>query len=1133
MKKRILSSLLMGALFVASMSTFTSCKDYDDDINDLRSQISTNATDLTSLVNQKISNAESEISALKTAQSNLEAAYKQADTDLSAAIKKATNDAEGYADIQAAAAQKAAIAASQKAIDDAVASLQSKLDAANATIDAQGKTISSLLDADKVLTEGISAAKADAQKAYDLANTANTLANQANTTAEANKSDIAKITSDIKTINETLGTIQDKMTIMSDNIDKVVKEAAANKAAIAANKAAIADLKSSDSTALANLAATDNALRELITANKDDITKLNTVTVPELKQLIESNAKIASDAIDAIKTDLANNYWTGDSIAKYIGANNKTLYKAIEDAANNSLASANHYADSIVGAAKVQILQEAGASVDIKIANVTSAYQRQDSLLNDSIAKVAINVAGNKKAIEGLNKAVVTINDRLTALENSLNALVTGVIIQGTSQEPCAQGYSYDFTALYGKVTEVNNSKDGKSLIFPYEDATNAMSSANGKTLYESYCGDLYLTINPTSIDFTNSVDFKLVNSLDEENKNFSAGNPTAAEGVKITRSASKNGLYAVPVTFNGTSFTNDEAAYGVAVSYKSYKWNASTQKTDTVVNKVYSQYKLGLYAEKYNYANETTDLSLKAINVDKDNKQVTNKLSTVNTTIGYTGTKLELGSKYNAYKKYIECTSAVPTGKATSDAALVAKMNKNGNFKTIITPDPKSDVDDVTVAEDDANNGVTYTYKYYVWNYDGSIKTGTYLITYSKPLVDDVTVNVTTSPTKTTGNVSTYAQGSEFTGCTLIANADANKIWTSNTTTIKATLPGSSEVSALNLVSYDAKAKTTANVYQLVSGDNAVTAAELAKVGGLMISYDASKVKVDSVYAIKLVCYGEKGNVVNTVNVNFKVVMPTSHNEDMMRPIQSAFNSDYSETIAWAQVADATHASYTMSSSFLDLATNADGTESIFGVTVPKDDNYKGYTIPISTEFKMIVPNKAVEDEYAYAMTGTINYFGLTNFAQKLHGFNLKWESPIYHDGLKINDQTVYYNGDEVVVGPSEFIAQDPSIAKATPVYYFNGNVTINEVSTPVTADSRIKSITIAVKDSKDTNNGLLSTWKVEADGIHLIASGNVAMQSEPTVTFVVSITDAFGKVQKAEMNVTVKKNTSGAKRH
>ena len=39
MKKRFFGILLMGAMVVASMSMFTSCKDYDDDINKLQSQI--------------------------------------------------------------------------------------------------------------------------------------------------------------------------------------------------------------------------------------------------------------------------------------------------------------------------------------------------------------------------------------------------------------------------------------------------------------------------------------------------------------------------------------------------------------------------------------------------------------------------------------------------------------------------------------------------------------------------------------------------------------------------------------------------------------------------------------------------------------------------------------------------------------------------------------------------------------------------------------------------------------------------------------------------------------------------------------------------------------------------------------
>ena len=39
MKRKYFSALLMGALTIASVSTFTSCKDYDDDINNLQNQI--------------------------------------------------------------------------------------------------------------------------------------------------------------------------------------------------------------------------------------------------------------------------------------------------------------------------------------------------------------------------------------------------------------------------------------------------------------------------------------------------------------------------------------------------------------------------------------------------------------------------------------------------------------------------------------------------------------------------------------------------------------------------------------------------------------------------------------------------------------------------------------------------------------------------------------------------------------------------------------------------------------------------------------------------------------------------------------------------------------------------------------
>ena len=42
MRKKYLSALLFGALLFASAGTFTSCKDYDDDINNLQQQITSN-----------------------------------------------------------------------------------------------------------------------------------------------------------------------------------------------------------------------------------------------------------------------------------------------------------------------------------------------------------------------------------------------------------------------------------------------------------------------------------------------------------------------------------------------------------------------------------------------------------------------------------------------------------------------------------------------------------------------------------------------------------------------------------------------------------------------------------------------------------------------------------------------------------------------------------------------------------------------------------------------------------------------------------------------------------------------------------------------------------------------------------
>ena len=52
MKKKILTSLLMGAFLFASTSMIMSCKDYDDDINNLQAQIDKNTKAIDGLTTQ-------------------------------------------------------------------------------------------------------------------------------------------------------------------------------------------------------------------------------------------------------------------------------------------------------------------------------------------------------------------------------------------------------------------------------------------------------------------------------------------------------------------------------------------------------------------------------------------------------------------------------------------------------------------------------------------------------------------------------------------------------------------------------------------------------------------------------------------------------------------------------------------------------------------------------------------------------------------------------------------------------------------------------------------------------------------------------------------------------------------------
>ena len=75
MNKKFLSAILFGALMVGSTGTFTSCKDYDDDIKDLQGQLDKKAS--LDELNSKVSALETSIAEAKTEASNAKTADRK------------------------------------------------------------------------------------------------------------------------------------------------------------------------------------------------------------------------------------------------------------------------------------------------------------------------------------------------------------------------------------------------------------------------------------------------------------------------------------------------------------------------------------------------------------------------------------------------------------------------------------------------------------------------------------------------------------------------------------------------------------------------------------------------------------------------------------------------------------------------------------------------------------------------------------------------------------------------------------------------------------------------------------------------------------------------------------------------
>ena len=463
MKRKYFSVLLMAAMTVASTSVMTSCKDYDDDINALRTEISNNATTLTSLVTEKVNNLTTELSNLKSQQATLEKALESAQSNLEAAIKKAETDSKAYADVQAAAAQKAAIEAAKanlddavKAIDEAIAAANKRVDDVNSKADDNATKIAGLLAADGELQNAINQVKADAEKAAQNALDA---AQAAQSTADENKAALALLSDNLTKVKSDL---EKSISVLGEKVDKNTTDIAANKAD--------ADSKFEEVNSL--IRTNQSAIEALQNADAELLTKIqkNQADLEDLAQTVAAN-KVACD----LNLENAKAYTDAQvaALIKGIGANaeeaNATIVKALAQIAANKeaigdieklsvgeakdLVSAVNANATTLGSAVAQL-----ADLDLKLGDYITSNDLKISEIQQAASQLAGKVVQNTQDIKDLKAALDDVKAKyvktadFTAETQRLQGLIDDL------QEKCSE-----ITGETGYVqslqTQINNLK--------------------------------------------------------------------------------------------------------------------------------------------------------------------------------------------------------------------------------------------------------------------------------------------------------------------------------------------------------------------------------------------------------------------------------------------------------------------------------------------------------------------------------------------------------------------------------------------------------------------------------------------------------------------------------------------------
>lgn len=1140
MKRKFISAMLFGALLVAPATTFVGCADYDDDIENLQGQITNNATTLDQLTKEKIKNVETEIESLKAANKQLQEALDKA--------KSEGSDADA-----------ATLAAAQKLVEDAQAQLQAALDAVNGDItgingkisdldarllaqDGRLKSVESLLAADGKLTLAINDAQALAEKAYNLAE-------KTAATADANKQAIKDAAENLKSIKESL---EGQINTLSDKVNDLSKKLADQNADITAQ---INSLKSQL-----------NDANEGISANGDKIIK-NKQKIDEIVgQLTELQNQIAKNK-SAVET-LESNFLT--EIDKIVNEQNglKTSIEGLKSA-NETV---NQRLESAEG--RLDTIEDLIASL-AKSSDVTSSIDQLRQEIAAKIGKlneegkddtVASLIAGINTSITSIQGDITRIDGEITRIDGLIDVLFTDLSNLVTSLE--IQDNTFD--AVWGRVTAANVGSfakdDTKRLVCFPEKSNRKATRAFDEYTVEDVSGDMYLTINPTDIDFDNlKVDLR--NSLDEKSTAYTLTRAEVAEGHLITRATkAQNGLYHFRYKCGNTKPSAEPQVSNVAYAATvTFPWTKKGEKKPSE-RSVYSKYDITFrptratavasdgfgigFDSEVNTFNQTSVVNQPSWN-SIETKGVVRPVANKENPDAAFLVKLLLNTDHKVYAKYIKCTNALNSN-GGYDANAVADINKQSSAfdKVIYATDKATDKDDpdfksLTI---DVNkyNGYTVSFDYYIWNYDGSVLKRTYTLNFTKPLIADDNAHAEVTPEAKTEQTA-FADDFANTLC-----MDAKRsIWTGKATKFNV-LPISGEdagsVKSVTLTSAD---KQTNYVSCNYNNTTKVALNHQNEIKNLKFAYDPTTIDLNKTYKFKVVFYDANDNEVNTVNVSYTMKTPTKWKEKIVRGT-NLFNNNVAIFWAMSELDSngnivAAYGDFSSIIANVNMNFDNEGSKILFKNTdvYSQQNNNLTYqpTSGLTSYDKFVVPFAAVDNNHIYNISAGVEYFGCRNLWQAVGGdgdFAVKFASRVLNAKGFNASATIAYGASTNIYNAS-INASDPSKGfsnngQGTKMNFLGSSIDaqikdvkvkfMNEGDKPLFSKAYLADAAGNMVEDMLTNTVTTPNNAAKADHIVLETKDKASVQlGHATVTLQLFVTDVFGHCsEKNQYNITIK---------